>query len=507
MTLLMVMFFVVIMIAGYTLSALSSSKTATGVISITMPASSGLTSESLYYDSNNDVMYLRKDVLNNVAITADTKELSKLVLVDAQGNAGAYIKIELSILGMNDALTYNASGSAPAFSDGVTMSATTNNGVITFVSGTSSTPAMVSEYSYIYLDKIISKIKNNGTLNESTLQVKIISSLDSGFASSSSNVVYYSINTEGLAGIALPTGANYTAQVIQTPTIGGEFKFKITATDKYLPEVRLTTAGGTQTLTATSSSGNVYNYLISNAQGTETVAINMIAPLTITYYDDDGTTQLYKETLKYNTNSTYSVVPTKASDGTYDYTFSKWVTTKGNANTEANRNNVTQNMTVYAYYDQVKNMFASFIIDDVDTNSDEYTRALYYAGMQGWVANSSNETLPTMNLKILTNCTMEIIIKFDDMPNNDLMSSDFTSGEYEFKHDETLKSQGIITYKCSNTINANHSISINDLMNHYTPYNDTRFRGNYNITFKVTIGGVTKSAIMKGSYEVAPWIE
>ena len=104
----------------------------------------------------NAQMYLGKDT-SGVAINADTTDSAKIVLVDTQSASSAYIKVELSVLGMTNVLTY--SGQTPTFSDNTQMTSTTNSQGITLT-----TSNAVSQYSYIFLDEILSNVGINTNL-------------------------------------------------------------------------------------------------------------------------------------------------------------------------------------------------------------------------------------------------------------------------------------------------------------------------------------------------------
>jgi len=160
---------------GVTYSALSQTKTATGVISIVLPPTSGTTSSNLYIDTNNPAVYLGNDT-SGTQVTASTTLLPKLVLTDTQSGSSAYIKIEISVLGVSDILSYNTSGATATFSDSTTMACTQTTSLITLTTSTA-----VSEYSYIFLDSIISNLQTADQLINATLRLKIYSSLDSTF--------------------------------------------------------------------------------------------------------------------------------------------------------------------------------------------------------------------------------------------------------------------------------------------------------------------------------------
>lgn len=172
-----------------TYSALQSTKTATGVISIVLPPTTGLTSSNLYIDTNSPAVYLGSDD-SGTSITSSTKLLPKLVLVDTGSGSSGYVKIEISVLGESGVLSYNESGTSATFSDSVAMVCTQTSDLITLTSNSS-----VSKFSYIFLDNIICNLQTSGALSDATLQVKIYASLDSTFDNKSTTSLLLNLNS------------------------------------------------------------------------------------------------------------------------------------------------------------------------------------------------------------------------------------------------------------------------------------------------------------------------
>ena len=74
---------------------------------------------------------------------------------------------------------------------------------------------------------------------------------------------------------------------------------------------------------------------------------------TVTFYDEEGKTELTKSTVDYGENVEKPATPTKAEDACYTYTFDNWYTgTDANATVD-NLSNVTENRNVYAKYNAI----------------------------------------------------------------------------------------------------------------------------------------------------------
>ena len=255
------------------LSMLSDSKTATGVISIEMPPTISVGSGNLYFDRADSTMYLGQDSSGN-AISADTTKSAKLVLVDTVSSTSAYVKIKLSLLGQENVLNFD-SGSSVVFSDSTAMTSSVQNGVITLTSGA------VAEYSYLFLDTIFSKIRINETItNEivnATMQVQITVSLNQDFSNAKTTSIYYNFNCSSLeATINLPSGDGYTATAVtQNPIIGQEYEFTVTLSSGYDKTEPIVEFNG-ETLQSISVSGNTYTYKITITQATVNITVSVV---------------------------------------------------------------------------------------------------------------------------------------------------------------------------------------------------------------------------------------
>ena len=173
------------------LSMLSDSKTATGVISIEMPPTLSVTSGNLYYDMSNSTMYLDESLTD--AISVSTNKFAKIVLTDTASLNSAYVKIELSLLGQSNVLTID-SASSVVFSDNTTMTSKDENGIITLTSNRA-----VEKYSYLFLDAVFSKLKIKDTVTDiidnATMQVLVTVSLNSNFSNNKTISLYYNFCT------------------------------------------------------------------------------------------------------------------------------------------------------------------------------------------------------------------------------------------------------------------------------------------------------------------------
>lgn len=253
-----------VLLIGITQSVLSSSKTATGVISIIMPPSSGVGSEHLFYDSANSSMRAGKDT-NGQPIAYGSSNMAKVVLVDTQSANSAYVKIEMKVLGSTTALSYNTSGQVPTFSDSTTLTSSLSNGVLTLTSSKA-----IAQYSYMFLDSVLANLSVNGSLLNGTLQVKASVSLESDFKNSSSNLVYYNLSSTC---IVLPSSTNYTAtSLTQAPEIGKPYVFKVTLAQAYNRTAPVVKVNGVA-LSPTSGSSGVYTYTIASMAGGENITI------------------------------------------------------------------------------------------------------------------------------------------------------------------------------------------------------------------------------------------
>ncbi len=256
------------MCLGLTFGALKDSKTATGVISIVLPPTAGVSGSYLYYDFTNQKIYQGMDTNGNV-LTADTIYSPKLVLANTQSGSSAYIKLEMNLLGMTT-LNYNTSGTTASFSDSTTLATSTSNGIVTLT-----TQKAVAQYAYMFLDNVLSNLRVKEVLTNATLQIKASVSLDANFASSSSNYLYYNFTTSDTM-VDIPTGTNYTINAVtQSPTVGQPYTFEV-ATDvscnKTAPVVKVNGVA----LTASGSANGVYTYTIASLQGGENITITPV---------------------------------------------------------------------------------------------------------------------------------------------------------------------------------------------------------------------------------------
>ena len=254
------------LLLGISYGALKDSKTATGVISIVLPPTAGVGNSDLFYDSDNTKMYLGKST-SGTLLSNSSSETAKIVLSNTQSANSAYIKLELNILG-SSALTYNSSGDKPMFSDSTVMNATTSNGTVALVSSTA-----IAQYSYMFLDAVLSNLQVTGAMINATLQIKASVSLESGFTNSSTNILYYNLSTSS---VVLPTGENFVATAVtQSPEIGKSYTFQVAMDESCNKSAPTVVVNGTA-LTAVSGSNGVYTFTISSLQGGESVVITPV---------------------------------------------------------------------------------------------------------------------------------------------------------------------------------------------------------------------------------------
>ena len=258
---------------------LSSQKTATGVISIVLPPTAGVGTADLFYDGDNAKMYVGKST-SGTLLSNSSSETAKLVLSNTQSANIAYIKLELNILG-SSALTYNSSGDKPMFSDSTVMNATASNGTVTLVAN-----GAIAQYSYMFLDAVLSNLQVTGAMINATLQIKASVSLESGFTNSSTNILYYNLSTSS---VVLPTGENFVVSAVtQNPEIGKPYTFQV-AMDESCNKTAPTVVVNGTTLTEVSGSNGVYTFTIASLQGGESIVITpVINTYTITITPTDS---------------------------------------------------------------------------------------------------------------------------------------------------------------------------------------------------------------------------
>ena len=275
---------------GISYGALKDSKTATGVISIVLPPTAGVSGSFLYYDFTSQKMYQGMDTSGN-ALTDDTIYSPKLVLANTQSGNSAYIKLEINLLGITT-LSYNTGGTTASFSDSTTLVASTSNGVVTLT-----TQKAVAQYAYMFLDNVLSNLRAKETLSNATLQIKVSVSLDANFTNSSSNYLYYNFTTSGIP-IDIPTGTNYTVNAVtQRAEIGQPYIFQVTtdvSCNKTAPVVKVNGVA----LTASGGENGVYTYTIASLQGGETISITPVMnTYTITVSPVDAVPSSYSDTI------------------------------------------------------------------------------------------------------------------------------------------------------------------------------------------------------------------
>ena len=154
------------------------------------------------------------------------------------------------------------------FSDLVVMNATSSNGVVILVSN-----GAISQYSYIFLDTMLSKLRISGSLINATLQIKANVSLDSNFSSTSTNYLFYNLSTSS---VVLPSGTNFVATAItQSPEVGKPYTFKVAmdvSCNRTAPTVKVNGVA----LSAVSGENGIFTFAIQNLRGAESIVITPV---------------------------------------------------------------------------------------------------------------------------------------------------------------------------------------------------------------------------------------
>ncbi len=89
---------------------------------------------------------------------------------------------------------------------------------------------------------------------------------------------------------------------------------------------------------------------------------------TYTFYDEDGTTELKKETVEYGTQVSAPTSPEKQDTAEDDYTFDGWYDAKTGGNKVTSFSTITGNVTYYARYTSEKNKYTYTFYDEDGTS-------------------------------------------------------------------------------------------------------------------------------------------
>lgn len=105
------------------------------------------------------------------------------------------------------------------------------------------------------------------------------------------------------------------------------------------------------------------------------------APVTIYYYDYDGTL-LHEEDVAYGRNATWASTPARASTAQYSYAFNGWSRTQGGAADATAQQNMTADRNVYAVYTATLRSYTiSFVRGSTDGGGTLQTGTLSYGSM------------------------------------------------------------------------------------------------------------------------------
>jgi len=218
-----ILFFIVMaLFIGITFSSLQNSKTATGVISFSLPPNVDMTNFNLFI-TNSGNTYVGDVAVDSQLLTEDTCKTFNMFLTKAVSgdvDSSAYIKLDLIFYGTN-AITYN--GSSYAFTDknGDLLSqtltylstSTTNGNVIVSFKSSSAVP----QYASIFLDKILSGLSCSQTLSRRVLEIKASTSYQSDFSGSTdSSSIFINYSTASNVEVSTPTNqTNYSLSNIK----------------------------------------------------------------------------------------------------------------------------------------------------------------------------------------------------------------------------------------------------------------------------------------------------
>lgn len=116
------------------------------------------------------------------------------------------------------------------------------------------------------------------------------------------------------------------------------------------------------------------------------------APVTLRYYDHDGTL-LHEESVAYGRNGSWNSTPTRESTAQYSYAFSGWARTQGSAVDSTARQGLTADRDVYAVYNQTLRSYTiSFVRASADGGGTLQTGSLPYGSMPSYTGATPTTT-------------------------------------------------------------------------------------------------------------------
>lgn len=372
---------------GMSISALTSTKTATGTISFALTNSPEMSMNLNFVVDANNKTYLgtTTDALitsSSDVLRVNIKDVSSLKIQLTFDNNEIYVPSSLSI----------------ATNNGVALTKTSNaNGVAVFESS-----ANVNVGDYLVLDKLLSAIYPTSIISNQNYEMLVTSQASgsvpataklSGIYSNSyaqhnvnftKNVDYGTINKTS---ISVPYGSTYSAS-------GGTITFKDN-NSVTLDAVTATPYTSTAQYTYSFSSWSSTSGTITGETNIQANFTRTTKQYTVTFYNYDGTSLGVTSTVNYGGTATYTgTTPTRASDSTYTYTFAGWTTTAGGS-TADDLTNVIANRNVYATYDAMvigynvninwSGNYPSFLLNfegDTQTINDVVYPNFYFASNQ-----------------------------------------------------------------------------------------------------------------------------
>ena len=278
------------LLLGFTYGALKDSKTATGVISFSLPPTSSATGFNLFLSS--DAVYAGDSASTNI-VTTNTNNTFEIFLKKNASNvsANAYFKLTFTFYGSQD-ITYNGNSTyfktinntneALLSYQSKDTTSVTNSTVFTF-----KTNASLSNYSRVFLDPIIAGFSCSSAHSSNTLEISAYIYNDSGLTTlSSSNSTLCKYLSGAIYSVALTTNSDKCiADGRMLAFEGTTYTFDVTTQTGYEPVVT-----GLPTGYTSKNFGNVTTYIISQISSNLDLTISSTtAVVTITLVSDKVT--------------------------------------------------------------------------------------------------------------------------------------------------------------------------------------------------------------------------
>ena len=345
-TMLFLAFLVVLfaVVMGFTYSAFSSSKTATGVISFSLPPNADMSNYNLYI--NNDTVYAGEMESEGNALTTATRKTFNLILTDASqiDSKSAYVQLELTFIGASSGdFTYNGAsglkfidktGAETTVTLNYTSTNTSDDGVVmSFVSS-----GLVAQFASIFLDKVLCGLQSNIVTSNRLLRIKASTSYNSDFSSASSSTLFVNYSATNAVSVTAPSsGTGYTlgnvkvngttADLSSVPN-GATLTFDVTVSAGYdgnTPLVQLKN-GSTiiSELNYASKNGTTYSYSTQVTQSCS-VAVTTTANTYTIVFAGNGNTSGSMGSMTCTYGQSYTLISNtfaKSYTITYDYNYS-----------------------------------------------------------------------------------------------------------------------------------------------------------------------------------------